>query len=43
MPLRVAVAGQGEGWELGKVLPILGKEVALERIDQVIANYKLSS
>jgi len=43
MPLRVAVAGQGEGWELGKVLPILGKEVALERVDRVIANYKLSS
>jgi len=25
------------------VLPILGKEVALERTDRVIANYKLSS
>ena len=43
MSLRVAVAGQGEERELGKVLPILGKGVALERIDRVIANYKLSS
>jgi glutamyl/glutaminyl-tRNA synthetase len=43
MPLRVAVTGQVEGRELGKVLPILGKEFALERIDRVIANYKLLS
>jgi glutamyl/glutaminyl-tRNA synthetase len=42
MPLRVAVTGQVEGRELEKVLPIPGKEVALERIDRVIANYKLS-
>ena len=42
MFLRVAVTGQVEGRELEKVLPIPGKEVALERIDRVIANYKLS-
>ena len=42
MPLRVAVTGQVEGRELEKVLPIPGKEVALERIDRVIADHTSS-
>ena len=43
MPLRVAVTGQVHGPDLEKVLPVLGKEVALERIDRVIERYQLSA
>ena len=42
MPLRIALTGNNKGPELYKVLHVLGKDKAIERIRNFISRFKAS-